>query len=451
MNHEIKVPSPVLKVMETFEKHGYQAYLVGGCLRDLLMGIEPHDYDLAVSSRPEETKKLFAHTSDVGIAHGTVLVIEDGVPIECTTFRKESGYSDNRHPDHVEFVPDIESDLARRDFTINAMAWSPKTGLIDLYGGKEDLENRKIRAVGNPDTRFREDALRMMRAWRFAAKLGFNIEEHTLEALQKEENQALLKNIAVERIVNELNQILLSPHPEVIEGMTKLLEPWIPELDVMLHTAQDNPHHYTDVLHHTLDALRLSETADPIAAWALLLHDAGKPAVKTTDETGDHFKRHELESSKIAKRVVRDLKLPRKWQEEIPQLILRHDSFYALKPANIWKLRKQLGWDDEMVHRLFAVQKGDILAHTTHERMEKLNAFRDYYDREKERRPLSLKDICVNGEDVQRETGLSGREVGRILDRLLEELFYHPENNNREWALERIRQLAAQSSKREKN
>lgn len=385
---QFDLPAPVRKVINRLEENGYEAWLVGGSLRDLLMGRVPHDYDLATNARPEQVQALFNHHADVGLRHGTVMIIEDGMPIEVTTFRKEGEYSDSRHPDEVAFVDSIEDDLARRDFTINAMAYNPKKGLVDPFGGQNDLNARLIRAVGDPDRRFQEDALRMLRAWRFAAQLGFQIEENTLAALEKKSNMERLEAISAERIMDEFTRILVSDHPEVIEHMTGLMEPWIPELQVMLDTDQINPHHYTDVLHHTLDALKRLNTKDPMVAWALLLHDTGKPATKTTDEKGDHFKKHPMVSAKIARRVMRDLKAPKKWQEVIPELVLRHDAFYAPKLDNIVKLRITNGWSDEQMQQLFEVQRGDILAHTSFERLDIQKKFRDFYDREKERRPL---------------------------------------------------------------
>lgn len=441
---QFRIPAPVMHVMNKIEEAGYQAWLVGGCVRDLLRHKEPHDYDLATSARPQIIQQLFKKHADTGLKHGTVMVIEEGIPIEVTTFRKEGTYSDGRHPDQVEFVDDIQEDLARRDFTVNAMAWNPENGLLDPFGGQKDLEEGIIRAVGDPDRRFEEDALRMIRAWRFAAQLGFRIEEQTLKALHKEDNTARIEKISAERIFEELNKILISDHPEVIAEMTDLLWPWIPELKIMLECDQINPHHYTDVLHHTLDAIRRSGSDDPMVRFALLLHDAGKPATKTTDARGDHFKKHPIESAKIARRVLRRLHAPKKWQEEIPALILRHDAFYAPNLSNIAKLRITLGWDDEQVQKLFEVQRGDILAHTSFERLDLLKEFRDFYDLEKSRRPLSVGELAVNGHDVMEHTSLRNRQIGLALEKLLMLAFYHPELNRREDLLARLPQIEAQ-------
>lgn len=443
---DAKLPRPVMQVLETLQENGFQAYIVGGALRDLLMNKTPHDYDIATDAFPKTVMKLFRHTIPTGIKHGTVLVIEEGMPIEVTTFRKEGAYKDHRHPDQVEFVKDILEDLKRRDFTINAMAWNPKEGLIDPFGGYADILNKKIRAVGNPDLRFEEDALRMIRAWRFAAKLGFEIEEETGKALKK--NERLIDTVAAERIRKELEEILKS-NPKVIDQMTGLLQKWIPELDIMLHTEQNNVHHYTDVLHHTLDAVSASPSKKPEVLFALLLHDTGKPACKTTDETGDHFKKHPIESAKIASRVAKDLKMSRPEQDEIVQLVLRHDAFCAPKLANIYKLRVDKGWSDEMVKDLFDVQEGDILAHTTYDRMKQLEEFEAFYDQNKDR-PLHIKDLKVNGDDVQKILQIQGPQVGQVLRSLLSWMFYHPEDNTREKGLLKIAQMHKTSGKEAK-
>lgn len=429
----MNLPEPVKKVLETLENAGYEAYLVGGCVRDFLLGKQPKDYDIATSARPEQVLKLFDHTAQTGIAHGTVLVIEDGMPIEVTTFRKDGEYEDHRHPKEVEFVDDLLEDLKRRDFTINAMAWNPKTGLVDPFNGKKDLDDKIIRAVGDPEKRFEEDALRMIRAWRFAARLGFEIEKDTKKAIKDKER--LIDDVAVERIVPELEEILQTD-PLVLDQMTGLLSKRIPELQIMLETEQNNPHHYTDVLHHTLDAVKFSPSKDLDVLWALLLHDTGKPATKTTDHNGDHFKKHPMESVKIARRVLKDMKMPRSRQNNVPALVLHHDSFYAPRLKNIYKLRVEKGWDDDLVQKLFDVQVGDILAHTDHERMETLDTFRDFYNNEKENRPLSFKDLNINGNDILEHSGLKGKDIQKALSRLLEHMFYHPEDNTKEKALE---------------
>jgi tRNA nucleotidyltransferase (CCA-adding enzyme) len=436
----MKIPVNIEKVLDTLQNAGFEAYLVGGCVRDMLLHQTPHDYDIATNALPQQVMELFDHTVPVGIKHGTILVLEDGEPVEVTTFRKEGEYEDLRHPSSVQFVKTIEEDLKRRDFTINAMAWNKKRGLVDPYGGREDLENRILKTVGKPEERFSEDALRLMRAHRFAGRYHMQFDLQTEKALH--ENAALLKEIAPERIREELEKILLES-PQQLEQMTDLLKPWIPELEIMLQTAQNSPYHYTDVLHHTIDALRYLPVKDPVSAWALLLHDTGKPAVKTTDARGDHFKRHELASEKIARRVVKDLKLPKKAAADITALVKDHDVFYAPRLKNLYKLLVDKGWSDERIQKWFAVQEGDIKAHTTHDRMKDLNAFRDLYEKEKDQHPFRLADLPVNGEDVLAHTSLKGEQVGELLKQLQKDAIENPQWNEREILLERMRKYAS--------
>ncbi|MCF0258567.1 MAG: CCA tRNA nucleotidyltransferase [Erysipelotrichaceae bacterium] len=420
------IPEPVQKIMDRLEHRGFHAWLAGGCVRDSLMGKEPHDYDIATQARPEQVMELFDRVIPTGLAHGTVTVMEDGMPVEVTTLRKEGRYKDHRHPDNVEFVSEIEEDLARRDFTINAMAWNPKTGLTDPFGGQEDLKKGIIRAVGNPAERFDEDALRMMRAYRFAGRLGFQIEEGTRQAI--DEKAGLLKTVSAERVRDEIQQIL-KDSPEILDQMTVLLKDWLPELKAMLDCEQNNKHHYTDVLHHTLDALKASKSKDLEVLWALLLHDTGKPSMKTTDESGDHFKKHPMESARIARKAVRRFKLPKKMQHDIEKLVLYHDAFYAPKLSNIYKIRIERGLDDEFLHRLWDVQRGDIGAHTTFDREKTLNAFIEFYNREKEQRPLSLRDLKINGSDLLAMTSLRNSQIKEALNLILRKTFYQPELN----------------------
>ena len=440
------IPKPVETIMNRLEEHGFKSWLVGGCVRDALMGKTPHDYDVATQAKPSQVMAIFPHVVPTGIAHGTVLVIEDGFHVEVTTLRTEEGYEDHRHPGKVNFVNDIEEDLARRDFTINAMAYHPEDGLIDPFGGRRDLENKKIRAVGCAALRFEEDALRMMRAFRFAGRLGFDMEEETRKAI--DEKSGLLRTVSAERIRDELEKIL-ADSPEILDEMSGLLKDWLPQIGQMLECPQNNKHHYTDVLHHTIDALKAAPSKDPEILWALLLHDTGKPKMKTTDESGDHFKKHPLESAKIARKVVKKFKLPKKMQRDIENLVLYHDAFYAPKLSNIYKIRIERGLSDEFLNKLFQVQQGDIFAHTTHDRMVPLNEFRQFYETEKKKRPLSLKDLKINGSDLSTLAGLKGAEIGEGLEKILKKVFYQPELNTPEHVKE-LAEWAAQDVLKEK-
>lgn len=422
------IPRYALDVLNRLEEHGHQAWFAGGCVRDLLMGKEPKDYDIASSAAPNQVQAIFEKTVPTGEKHGTITVLSEGKPVEVTTFRKESGYSDHRHPDAVSFVSDVQEDLSRRDFTINAMAWNPKRGLLDLFGGQADLQKKIIRAVGDPNRRFQEDALRMFRAFRFAARFGFSIEENTLQAIH--ENEAGAAGLAVERVVREMEEIMRED-PDRILQMTGLLDPWIPELSQMKDCAQNTKFHYTDVLRHTLDALKYLHPFDAECAWALLLHDTGKPAVKQHYGGEDHFKKHEAVSAQIAQRVVRTLKLPAKMIREIPVLVAMHDTFYAPRPANLYKVRLEKGLDDALLERLFAVQYGDIMAHAMHDRLKPWHAFKTFYETARDAgMPFSVRELPVNGTEIHAQTGLEGVQIGQAQQRLLKELICHPDAEN---------------------
>lgn len=422
------LPQGVRKVMSTLRQAGFEAFLAGGCVRDALMGHKPHDFDIATSARPQQVQALFEKTIPTGIRHGTITVLEDGELIEVTTFRTEGSYQDHRHPDQVEFVKNIEDDLSRRDFTINAMAWNPQRGLVDPFDGQKDLEEGIIRAVGDPEKRFEEDALRMFRAFRFAGRYGFKIEDKTRKAIEKLTDSASM--VAIERVREEVEKIM-KDSPQILDQMTLLLQPWIPELEIMKNTPQNSVYHYTDVLHHTLDALSAMPHYDPAVAWALLLHDTGKPAVRQTYGGHDHFKKHEAESARLAAQIVRTLKLPKKTGEQIVKLVGFHDTFYAPRLLNLWKLRVLHGFSDEEVEKLFDVQYGDIMAHVSHDRLKNLEEFRRFYEAEKNLHPLSVGELKINGKDVLENTSLKGAQIAKALDAILKEVILHPQLDNR--------------------
>ena len=285
----IKLPEKVKYIIETITEAGFEAYAVGGCVRDSVLGREPDDWDITTSASPYQIKELFPRTVDTGIQHGTVTVMLDKDGYEVTTYRIDGVYEDGRHPREVTFTPDLKEDLKRRDFTMNAMAYNGKTGLIDIFDGRKDMENRIIRCVGDPEERFREDALRMMRAVRFSAQLGYEIEAATETAITHlAEN---LKKISAERIQVELLKLLCAPYPGRIRsayelGITKII---LPEFDSCMETAQNNPHHCYTVGEHSIRAMEAVEP-DKCLRLAMLFHDIGKPVTKTTDQEGiDHF------------------------------------------------------------------------------------------------------------------------------------------------------------------
>lgn len=426
---ESACPIGVKVVIEKLKQAGFKAYLVGGCVRDLLLKRIPHDFDVTTNATPNQVLDLFDHAIPTGIAHGTITVIEAKEQIEVTTFRSEGKYRDHRHPDFVQFVEDVQEDLARRDFTINAMAWDQQEGLIDPFGGQSDLQEGIVRAVRDPFERMSEDALRMFRAFRFAGRYQFEIEPQTKQAIDT--LYPLAKDIAVERIVPEVEEILANS-PQILDQMTQLLQYWIPQLEVCLHTAQNSIYHYTDVLHHTLDALSALQNKEPVCLWTLLLHDLGKPSVKQTYGGKDHFKKHEIASVKIAQEVTQKLKLPKKMSNEIFKLIELHDTFLKPTPQSFYWLHVDKKFNAQETNHLFAIQYGDIMAHSQHDRLKALEIYAQYDQSRQKILPMRTQDLLVNGYDLQKEFGLQGREIGHVLEQLLYEVVMQDRKMNRQ-------------------
>ena len=323
----IKLPEKVKYIIETITEAGFEAYAVGGCVRDSVLGREPDDWDITTSASPYQIKELFPRTVDTGIQHGTVTVMLDKDGYEVTTYRIDGVYEDGRHPREVTFTPDLKEDLKRRDFTMNAMAYNGKTGLIDIFDGRKDMENRIIRCVGDPEERFREDALRMMRAVRFSAQLGYEIEAATETAITHlAEN---LKKISAERIQVELLKLLCAPYPGRIRsayelGITKII---LPEFDSCMETAQNNPHHCYTVGEHSIRAMEAVEP-DKCLRLAMLFHDIGKPVTKTTDQEGiDHFHGHPLVSEEMTRKILKRLKLDNQTIFTVTRLVRYHDHY----------------------------------------------------------------------------------------------------------------------------
>lgn len=289
----MRLPEHAARAVAALEAAGYQTWAVGGCVRDSLRGAAPHDWDLCTAARPDQMQAVFAgeRVLETGLRHGTLTLLTEGGPIEITTFRTDGGYSDGRHPDGVRFVGSVEDDLARRDFTIGAMAWHPQRGLCDPYGGLDDLQEGILRAVGDPDARFAEDALRILRGIRFASRLGFAVERETAAAMRRQ--AARLNGIAAERVRGELTGLLCGRFVHrALRMFADLIGVVLPELTPMFGCAQRNPHHLYDVWEHSIRAAA-QVPADPVLRWAALLHDCGKPACKTVDEQGiGHFYGH---------------------------------------------------------------------------------------------------------------------------------------------------------------
>lgn len=425
---KIFCPNYVKTILDTLHQAGFQAYMVGGCVRDSLLHKVPHDYDVTTNARPEQVQALFERTIPTGIDHGTITVMSE-YPVEVTTFRQESMYSDHRHPDHVAFVNDLIEDLARRDFTINAMAYDPSLGLVDPFGGQTDLEKHIIRAVGDPYERFHEDALRMLRAHRFAARFHFQIEKQTKKAIQQLHKD--MQYVSVERVRHEILEILAA-NPYEIENMTLLLSHWMPELESCRTCLQQTPYHDTNVLHHILRAIKLLDPFDETLAWTLLFHDLGKPACHTHKNGIDHFKGHPAISAEIARRICKDLKMTNAQKKIIPALVSYHDETMKDPLAFIRKFRIKKHWSDAWIRQLFIVKHCDIMAHSVYgqQTIKQLKALETCY--ETCNRPMDLAHLAIHGKDVLKNTSLSGKQIADALQACLEYAFDHPEKNHKE-------------------
>lgn len=455
MAFRLELPEDVKTIIETLAADGFEAYAVGGCVRDALLHREPNDWDITTSAMPTDVKRLFRRTVDTGIEHGTVTVMIGSVGYEVTTYRIDGEYEDCRHPNGVTFTKSLSEDLLRRDFTINAMAYNDKNGLVDLYHGTDDLQNRIIRCVGDPTERFTEDALRVFRAVRFAAQLGFTIEPATKDAMQ-----ALAPNlnkVSAERIREELSKLLASNHPEELITASEcgLTAFWLPEFDRMLATPQENIHHVYDVGNHTIAALKAlhqteeyheaSEKERTILNYTVLLHDSAKPVVKTCDEDGTaHFYGHQKHSATLAVELLKRLKFDNETIDVSEKLVRNHDSRFQLKDEDVCsfvrKLMNRIG--AENMRLLFAVQKADIEAQNPlffEDGMSRLRRMEEAYEEVVERKQcVSLKTLAVKGADLIALGYHPGPEFGEILNGLLTDVLENPEHNTREYLLSKI-------------
>ena len=440
MDVKIQIPEQVNFILNTLNEAGYEAFIVGGCVRDALLDREPHDWDITTSALPAQVKEIFGKTIDTGLKHGTVTVIKGGEGYEVTTYRVDGVYEDGRHPKEVTFTPSLREDLQRRDFTINAMAYGVKEGLVDLFGGRQDLVSGLIRAVGDPMKRFSEDALRIMRAVRFSAQLGYEIEEETLRAASALAPN--LQKISSERIREELEKTLLSERPDLLSTAWKagITKEFLPEFDRCMETPQNNPHHCYTVGEHTLKGVSLIRR-DRILRLTMLLHDIGKPAVRTTDEKGiDHFYGHPSVSREMAVQILRRLKYDNDTIRKVTRLVEYHDLAVRLTEPAVRKAVVKVG--EDLFPLFLEVKQADLLAQSSYQRQEKqekldrLGAL--YADIIERGDCLNLKDLAVNGSDIV-SCGLEpGKQVGRILSQMLNEVLDVPGHNDREYLLDRF-------------
>lgn len=441
MNFDL--PPGVLAVLSGLHDAGFDGYIVGGAVRDISMDKLPHDYDITTNALPMQIKSIFKNTVDTGIKHGTVTVIINGTGYEVTTYRTEEGYSDSRHPDSVNFVTDLSQDLKRRDFTINAMCYSPNKGFCDLFGGIEDINKKIIRTVGNPEQRFSEDALRMLRAIRFSAALGFEIEEETAKAIKKCAH--LIKNVSAERILGELNKILISPNPHFIanEPAIHLIRYIMPELSVCFETPQHNKYHIYNVGEHIMHAVK--ETKKNLTLrWAALLHDIGKPVCMSRDNAGIiHFYGHHRDSTRLAGDILRRLRMDKDTAKDIMILVENHDVRIDPTPPSVKRMLTKV--TDKLFLQLLSLQIADNLAKNPvffPEKKRKLDEVRRVYEKVlAEGQPYQLSQLVVNGRDLIKLGFKAGREIGDTLKYLLNEVIISPELNTRDYLLKRAREL----------
>lgn len=438
------MPKNVDTAINLLQSAGFEAYAVGGCVRDSLLGKTPNDWDITTSAKPENMKSVFAdfHCIDTGIKHGTVTVVIDGEPLEITTFRLDGEYEDNRHPKSVTFTADLGADLGRRDFTVNAMAYSKMTGTVDLFGGQNDLKNKIIRCVGDPDRRFNEDALRILRALRFASALDFEIEEKTAQSLLK--NRALLGNISEERIAKELLKLVCGKGAKrILTDFAPVLFEILPELQPMYKNSHDNPHHCYDIYEHTLIAVE-SIDPEPTLRFAMLLHDCGKPAVKKFDENGvAHFYGHQRISAEISAQILARLKVSNKFRDEILFLVSNHDRWELYE--NTEKMPRYLSkFGLDGVLKLLKVMCADVLAQSPEYRY-RLDQIADAEEIAKNlavQKPcLSLRELQINGRTLM-DIGIpQGRKLGAVLAQLLDEVLDGVTKNTQEALTTRAREI----------
>lgn len=472
----MKLPESVSYIIRKLEENGYEAFAVGGCVRDAILGREPEDWDITTSAKPMEIKAVFRRTVDTGIRHGTVTVMLDHVGYEVTTYRIDGEYEDKRHPKGVSFTTNLKKDLERRDFTINAMAYNERMGLVDEFGGVRDLQNKVIRCVGDAGQRFDEDALRMLRAVRFSGQLGFEIEEQTKRAIVQ--RAVHLQKISAERIRVEMTKLLVSPGAGQLRtayetGMTGY---FLPELDEMMACRQNNPHHIYTVGEHSIRGVEqinrffrqeelngntalssfakgkitqichgLDKKHHMMLVMAMLLHDIAKPRVLQTDEDGiGHFYGHPEKGREMAQSIMRRLAFDNVTIDVAGRLILWHDYRIECAAKAVRRAASKIGRD--IIGMVFLIQYADILSQnpsTIAGKLEKTDrAVELYFEMEKETPALTVGELAVNGGDLIGAGIRPGPRMGEILHCLLELVLEEPERNTRENLMEEVKKIS---------
>lgn len=439
----MEIPEKAERILHVLHENGYEAYVVGGCVRDTVLGRVPEDWDITTSASPEQVKSLFARTIDTGIEHGTVTVMDGKEGFEVTTYRIDGVYEDARHPKEVTFTASLEEDLKRRDFTMNAMAYSHESGIVDLFGGMQDMKDQVIRCVGDPRERFGEDALRMMRAVRFAAQLGFALDEKIKEAIR--DMADALDRISAERIQVELVKLLTSPHPHWFRlayecGITSVI---MPQFDRIMVQRQNGPHHAYTTGEHTLLAMQ-HIPENRILRLVMLFHDMGKPDVYTVDENGkDHFRGHAAYSEKIAEKILKELKFDNETLRTVCCLVRNHSWYPRLTGHDVRLCAYQIGPD--LFDSFLLVKRADIMAQNPDVVEQKLAYLAEvehiWRDIRMNRDCLSLKELRLTGRDLIADGMKPGPKLGEVLELLLLEVLEYPERNEPQYLLERSRQL----------
>lgn len=472
---KMDLPADVRYIIRQLEENGHEAYAVGGCVRDTILSRTPGDWDITTSARPEQVKEIFHRTIDTGIQHGTVTVMLHHVGYEVTTYRIDGEYADNRHPDQVEFTTNLDLDLERRDFTINAMAYNDTQGLVDPYDGLGDLERGMIRCVGDPDQRFDEDALRMLRAVRFSGQLNFPMEELTRQAILR--RAKFLKHVSAERIRVELMKLLVSQNAGQIReayatGMTAV---FLPELDRMMQTDQQNPHHIYTVGEHSIRGVEwmnrffgdkagtwddsflpaevegmvcrlvasCTEKQRQILCLTMLLHDVAKPECMTVDEEGiGHFYRHPEKGSQLARYIMKRLTFDRETMDVVSQLIECHDRQISPTSKSVRKSVSQIGRD--LMPLLTLIQCADVLSQNPEmieTKLARILAVEALYrEIQESKAPLSIKELAISGKDLIALGMEPGPQMGVLLKSLLQTVLENPEQNTRDGLLELAKQ-----------
>lgn len=439
MNIKINIPEDANKIIHTLQDNGYEGYIVGGCCRDVILGRKPKDWDITTSATPEQVMEVFKdeYIIPTGLQHGTVTIMLNGIGYEVTTYRVDGDYSDNRRPDSVEFTTSLLDDLRRRDFCINSMVYNDKDGLIDPFGGLEDLENKIIRCVGSAEDRFNEDALRMLRAIRFACQLDFEIHPSIGWQIGYTDIIKKLDNISAERINSEFVKIVMTNqfYKRLVwnHGVFTL---FIPELKDMIYCKQNNPYHIYDVFLHTVKTLEKCDSDDLVVRLALLFHDIGKPHCKTTDENGiDHFKGHGLVSSDMTFLIMKRLRFDNETRNDVVELVRYHDTTFEAGKKYVKRWLNKIG--EKQFRRLLEVRKADIKAQNPIYEKERLAKVRDIErlldEVIRENECFSLKNLAVNGNDVQTVMQLKeGKDIGYWLKEILDRVINGELNNNKD-------------------